>query len=116
MGRVAEAIILLGLVGGGGWLFWAGLRKSYNGVREVLNKKADWGIATVEDDDRTAIWLVKGWGKSVHLDAPKGFRYAHLIGTVDRDRDDYTERMIDLQVEAESKRDDWNNIQRALKS
>lgn len=116
MARVLEALFLLGLLGGGGWLTWAGLRTARKGFTGLANRNAEWEIRFVEDDDRTAIWLVKGKGQSIIPDAPKGCKYVHLIGAVDRDHIDYSERMIDLEVQAETKRDEWNSIQKALKA
>lgn len=106
MARVLEALFIIGLTVGGGAAIWLFLRTTVRTVRSglrVRSLKHPWEIETIDTNDRTEVWLVRG-------------PLRKFCGGVDRDRDDYADRLIQIEAEAESKRDEWNALRKSLNS
>jgi len=61
-----------------------------------------WRVSVEDNGDRTEVWLRRG-------------SHQHFIGAAERMHDDYSDRVILMQSEAEAKRDDWNSVAKVLK-
>ena len=98
--RFAEYIIVAVLIGGGvAWLTVAAYRAFLRRMRRYHHAHAHWSVYELERRDKTHVYVVKN-------------EDSHLIGSAARMDDDYMDQLLTLRSKAESKRDEWNVLDR----
>lgn len=78
------------------------LAVSFYLIYQRMTEHREWTISKVEEHVATEFWLTKG-------------KDAHFVGRARRTADDYSDKLIELQSEAEDQMNDWNSAERVTR-